>query len=176
MRAGTQRTTGGGYNGFGPNAVHADTYADSGGASRFFPQFYYAAKSPSRERHAGCHDLFWERDDDNLFGYRRVSRERYATLPADKRALGNAHTTVKSIGTRERPGIARWLVRLITPPGGRVCDVTCGSGSIPIAAHLEGFDAVGMDICPEAITIAQHRAAYWEAEALGAARKQEEHR
>lgn len=173
MRAGTQRTTGGGYNGFGPQAVHADTYADSGGASRFFPQFYYAAKSPSRERHAGCHDLFWERDDDNLFGYRQVSRERYAALPADRRALGNAHSTVKAIGSRKRPGIARWLVRLITPPGGRVCDVTCGSGSIPIAAHLEGFDAVGMDICPEAIVISQHRAAYWEAERLNDTRREE---
>ena len=164
MRAGTQRTTGGGYNGFGPQAVHADTYADSGGASRFFPQFYYAAKSPSRERHAGCHDLFWERDDDSMFGFRRVSRERYATLLPDRRALGNVHPTVKGIGTKRHPLIARWLVRLITPPGGRVCDVTCGSGSIAIAAHLEGFDAVGMDICPEAILISQHRAAYWESE------------
>lgn len=152
------------------------SYADSGGASRFFPQFYYAAKSPSRERHAGCHDLFWERDDDNFFGYRQVSRERYAALPADRRALGNTHPTVKSIGSRERPGIARWLVRLITPPGGRVCDVTCGSGSIPIAAHLEGFDAVGMDICPEAIVISQHRAAYWEAERLSEARREEARR
>jgi site-specific DNA-methyltransferase (adenine-specific) len=166
MRAGTQRASSGGviYGSMGSNAAHSDTYADTGGASRFFPQFYYAAKSPSRERHAGCHDLFWAKDDDNFFGYRRVSRQEYAALPSDRRALGNAHTTVKSIGSRERPGIARWLVRLITPPGGRVCDVTCGSGSIPIAAHLEGFDAVGMDICPEAIVISQHRAAFWEAE------------
>lgn len=178
MRAGTQRASSGGhiYGTIGPNASNADTYADSGGASRFFPQFYYAGKSTSRERHAGCHDLFWAKDDDNFFGYRQITREQYARLPADQRALGNAHTTVKSIGSRERPGIARWLVRLITPPGGRVCDVTCGSGSIPIAAHLEGFDAVGMDICPEAIVIAQHRAAYWEAERLSAARREETRR
>jgi ribosomal protein L11 methylase PrmA len=54
--------------------------------------------------------------------------------------------------------------------------VTCGSGSLPIAAHLEGFDAVGMDICPEAILISQHRAAYWEAERLSAAQREEAHR
>lgn len=33
-----------------PAANRADTYGDSGGASRFFPVFRYQAKAPSRER------------------------------------------------------------------------------------------------------------------------------
>lgn len=32
------------------NIVAGDTYADSGGASRFFPTFHYEAKAPGRER------------------------------------------------------------------------------------------------------------------------------
>jgi hypothetical protein len=134
---------------------------NGGGASRFFPTFYYAAKSPTAERNAGCHDLYWVVDKTTMFGYRQVERAEYAATPEDARRRGNVHPTVKSIGTSEKRGIARWLVRLITPPGGRVADITCGSGSIPIAAGLEGFESVGMDICPEAIVISQHRAEYF---------------
>lgn len=40
-------------------------------------------------------------------------------------------------------------------------DITCGSGSIPIAAHFEGRDFLGIDVSPEAIDIARARLAYW---------------
>ena len=44
----------------------------------------------------------------------------------------NKHPTVKNID------LMRWLVRLITPPGGLVVDAFAGSGTTGVAALLEG--------------------------------------
>lgn len=38
--------------------------------------------------------------------------------------------------------LMRYLVRLITPPGGVVLDPFAGSGSTGVAAMLEGFDSI----------------------------------
>ena len=38
--------------------------------------------------------------------------------------------------------LIRWLVRLVTPPGGLVLDPFAGSGTTAEAAILEGFRAV----------------------------------
>ena len=48
---------------------------------------------------------------------------------------GSKHPTVKPVA------LMRYLVRLVTPPGGRVLDPFAGSGTTGEAAHLEGFDA-----------------------------------
>ncbi len=39
----------------------------------------------------------------------------------------------------------RWLVRLVTPPGGVVLDPFTGSGATVEAAILEGFTALGIE-------------------------------
>lgn len=49
---------------------------------------------------------------------------------------GSKHPTVKPIA------LMRWLVRLITPPGGVVLDPFAGSGTTGAAAEAEGFDAI----------------------------------
>lgn len=54
----------------------------------------------------------------------------------------------------------RWLVRLVTPPGGTVLDMFCGSGSTGVAAVLEGFGFVGLDLEPEYLEIARARIAH----------------
>jgi site-specific DNA-methyltransferase (adenine-specific) len=41
--------------------------------------------------------------------------------------------------------LMRWLVRLITPPGGVVLDPFLGSGTTGMAALLEGCDFIGID-------------------------------
>ncbi|MCA9560598.1 MAG: site-specific DNA-methyltransferase, partial [Myxococcales bacterium] len=62
----------------------------------------------------------------------RSEREAGLEAPADgKRA--NRHPTVKPID------LMRWLVRLVTPPGGVVLDPFTGSGTTGCAAALEGF-------------------------------------
>ena len=51
-----------------------------------------------------------------------------------------AHATVKPLT------LMRWLVRLVTPPGGIVGDPFAGSGTTLEAAYLEGFSAVGVEL------------------------------
>lgn len=67
----------------------------------------------------------------------------------------NNHPTVKPIS------LMRWLVRLVTPPGGTCLDPFLGSGSTGCAAALEGFDFVGMEREPDYVAIAEARIAFW---------------
>ena len=39
----------------------------------------------------------------------------------------------------------RWLVRLVTPPGGVVLDPFAGSGSTLVAARAEGVRCIGIE-------------------------------
>ncbi len=52
---------------------------------------------------------------------------------------GVQHPTVKPLA------LMRWLVRLVTPPGGAVLDPFAGSGTTVEAAILEGFDVVAVE-------------------------------
>jgi DNA modification methylase len=71
----------------------------------------------------------------------------------------NPHPTVKPLM------LMRYLVKLITPPGGTVLDPFAGSGSTGCAAVLEGFSFVGIEQSPEYAEIARRRIAHWQAEA-----------
>jgi hypothetical protein len=103
--------------------------ADSGGASRFFhcfeltelddlTPFLYMAKPSRSERDKGLEH--WE--------------------TAGGGGAKNVHPTVKGIE------FMRFLCRLITPPGGIVLDQTAGSGSTGVAAVLEGFRFIGIEL------------------------------
>ncbi len=70
---------------------------------------------------------------------------------ANWKPLTNIHSTVKPTA------LMRWLVRLVTPPGGVVLDPFCGSGSTLKACVLEGFDAIGIDLDAEYLEIARRR-------------------
>jgi DNA modification methylase len=60
--------------------------------------------------------------------------------PAERITVdGEKHPTVKPLA------LMRWLVRLVTPPGGTVLDPFCGSGSTLVAAVMEGFHAIGIE-------------------------------
>lgn len=63
------------------------------------------------------------------------------------------HPTVKPVA------LMRWLVRLVTPPGGTVLDPFLGSGTTGIAAKLEGFDFIGIEREAEYMAIAERRIA-----------------
>ena len=62
--------------------------------------------------------------------------EPKATAAERPRVNGTAHPTVKPLD------LMRWLVRLVTPPGGLILDPFAGSGTTGEAATLEGFRAV----------------------------------
>ena len=51
----------------------------------------------------------------------------------------------------------RWLVRLVTPPGGTVIDTFLGSGTTMIAAELEGFTSIGIEREPKYCDIIRAR-------------------
>ena len=76
-------------------------------------------------------------------------REREAGL-GDLKA---SHPTVKPIA------LMRWLVRLVTPPGGLVLDPFTGSGTTGCAAVLEGFRFIGCEREAEYVAIARRRIA-----------------
>ena len=67
----------------------------------------------------------------------------------------NPHPTVKPIS------LMRWLVRLVTQPGGIVLDPFMGSGTTGIAAALEQMQFEGRDLNPEYVEIARQRIAHW---------------
>lgn len=68
-------------------------------------------------------------------------------------ARHNGHPTVKPTA------LMRWLVRLVTPPGGVILDPFAGSGSTGKAAVLEGFGFVGIELDAEYLEIARRRIA-----------------
>lgn len=148
---------------------------DIGGASRFFPRFGYYGKAPGAERHAGCENLYWRADKKDPFGFVQVTREEWEALggegysggltagkdnrpgralPADT-ARGNVHPTVK------RLALMRWLHALTGAK--RIGDLCGGSGSGMVAAYLDGIEWLGAELCPQAITIAEARLAWWRA-------------
>lgn len=83
-----------------------------------------------------------------VFRYEAKASTRERTLPDGTRST---HPTVKPLS------LMRWLCRLITPPGGRILDPFAGSGSTLVAAHAEGFLAIGIERDPEYIAIAEAR-------------------
>jgi site-specific DNA-methyltransferase (adenine-specific) len=58
--------------------------------------------------------------------------------------------------------LLRWLVRLITPPGGTVLDCFAGSGSTGMAALAEGRSAVLIEREAEHIEDARRRLGWLE--------------
>lgn len=65
--------------------------------------------------------------------------------------IRNTHPTVKPVA------VMRWLIKLVTPPGGVVLDPFMGSGTTGVASVKEGFSFIGIEREPEYITIAEAR-------------------
>ena len=126
---------------------------DKGGASRFF----YVAKASSRERNAGL-ERFEARAINITEGHGRgpvnTSKKSDGGV-RENRPRQNTHPTVKPIA------LMRWLVRLVTPPGGVVLDPFAGSGTTGCACALEGFEFVGVEREPEYVDLANARIAWW---------------
>jgi site-specific DNA-methyltransferase (adenine-specific) len=129
---------------WGKQRMDADAefgFNDTGGASRFF----YCAKASKAERNMG------------LDGYEAEAVDDGRNKPIDnpflrgKTSRKNTHPTVKPLS------LMKYLVRLVTPPGGVVLDPFAGSGSTLLAAEMEGFDSIGIELNPEYCEIARAR-------------------
>ena len=129
----------------GPNQARhprQDFGGDTGTASRFFAKCQFTEDEQVRgKRPGGFGNVGAERGDPVPNGptYSDAgspSRFFYcAKADSDDRAWSR-HPTVKPIA------LIRWLLRLITPPGGTVLDCFAGSGTTGEAANLEGFNAI----------------------------------
>lgn len=119
------------------NRVINEGYNDRGGASRFF----YQAKVSKAERNMGL-DGFED----------KIRHLNLSNVVSDsKEPVKNNHPTIKPVN------LMAYLCRLITPTGGIVLDPFMGSGSTGIAAQLEGFRFVGMEMDNDYFKIAEAR-------------------
>ena len=110
-------------------------------------RFFYNAKVSKAERNMGLDD-FEEKETDGSIGLHSVGG---APTKDNKRVMKNHHPTIKPIN------LMTYLCRLITPPNGICLDPFMGSGSTGIAAQLEGFRFIGMEMDEEYFKIAEAR-------------------
>lgn len=78
----------------------------------------------------------------------------YAPKPKARERVRSADTTHPTI---KPVTLMRWLVRLITPPGGAVLDPFMGSGPTIEAALIEGFDCSGIDLDERYVELVKQR-------------------
>lgn len=136
------------YGKFG-NLTEDVGFGGSGGASRFF----YVAKASKRDRNEGLEELEPQRHSD-----RKNAEGVGGDNPRNRtnEAKQNFHPTVKPTD------LMRYLIKLVTPPGGVVLDPFTGSGSTGKAAILEGFDFIGIELTEEYLPIIEGRLAHAE--------------
>lgn len=118
--------------------------SDSGGASRFF----YVAKTSKHERNYGLEHL--PSKSYKMNAPPKSGHEKNADLEG-KLHNNNNHPTVKPFT------LMRYLVRLITPPGGVVLDPFLGSGTTGAVAVACGFRFIGIEKEPQYMEIAKGR-------------------
>ena len=145
-----------------PNAGHND----NGGASRFFAQpewspgdylaSVYTPKAGKRERNAGLDGMPEATIGAKGNGLARACATCGASVLGGcacpdrtyiNPARANHHPTVKPVA------LMRYLIRLVTPPGGTVLDPFLGSGTTAVAAILEGFEWIGCELTEEYLPI-----------------------
>lgn len=132
----------------------SDIVASVGAASRFF----FVAKPTPAERDLGCENL------PARSGGEATDREDGSDgLKSPRAGAGrngnrrNVHPSVKPIA------LMRYLLKLVTPPGGTTLDPFLGSGTSACAAELEGFRFLGSEGNPDVaerevyVQIAEHR-------------------
>lgn len=108
-------------------------------------RLFFCAKAARREREAGCEQLPLR------------SVQLYTGKRHSPRLVRNLHPTVKPLE------LMRWLVKLVTPPGGLVLDPFTGSGSTGIAAVMEDRSFLGLEREPGYVDIACARLTHWAA-------------
>ena len=130
---------------------------DEGTAARFFLQIapdplFYCAKASRAERNRGLEGMP-TREAKTTEGLNSPEMRAARGRQAKETTRQNHHPTVKPLK------LMRYLVRLVTPPGGTVLDPFAGSGTTLIAAKEEGFNFIGIELEPEYVEIAEARLA-----------------
>jgi len=116
----------------GENMDEPAFYGNSGSAARFF----YAAKPSKSDRDEGLDGVEKKRAGNLEFRNRESEKGQFEGTP---QIAKNNHPTVKC------QALMKYLITLITPPGGTVLDCFMGSGSTGVAAVKLGYPFVGID-------------------------------
>lgn len=129
-------------------------------SSKSAARFFYCAKATKADRNYGLAGE--EIVSTDLVGRVEDSAGMESPRAGAGRTSGskNPHPTVKPVA------LMRWLVRLVTPPGGRVLDPFMGSGSTGIAASLEDFKFTGIELDPLFFAVCQERIYFARKEAV----------
>lgn len=111
-------------------------------SGRWPANIYQCPKPPRSQKEAGLDHL------ESIAGHEAVGREPdTAALNSPRTGAGRTASEIKNIHPTVKPiKLMRWLVRLVTPPGGTVLDPFLGSGTTAAASILEGFDVVGCEL------------------------------
>ena len=143
---------------FGMPNDETPEYNDKGGASRFF----YVAKASKSERNKGLDDFEEKPLAFSNQAKAELKRGNSDFDGGDAKGHGNSIRHLKNFHPTVKPvKLMQYLVRLVTPPNGKVLDPFCGSGTTGIACKLEGFEFVGMEQDPEYSKIAEARISNW---------------
>ena len=122
-----------------------------------YPKYFYCPKVSRAERHIG------HKTPPPMFGdvsgaYGPDGNRMAVGLDARTGNQGNNHPTVKPIE------LMKYLIRLITPPGGTVLDPFNGSGSTGCAAVELGMTYIGCELDQRYVEIARRRIDAWYAQ------------
>lgn len=134
----------------GSNTPNGPQYGDTGSAARFF----YCAKASKADRDEGLHGFAKSLPASALARTSQLRGEESTCISATKNQRANVHPTVKPTD------LMRYLLRLVTPPGGTALDPFMGSGSTGKAALLEHFKFIGIERDPDYLEIAKARIDY----------------
>jgi len=130
-------------------------------------RYFYTAKASQSEREAGLKS-FDKKSNVELTGRKEgsaglVMKHEDGSEKANpyagtsgQRSRANIHPTVKPID------LMRYLCRLITPEGGTILEPFAGSGTTLIAAHLEGYNFIGIEREAEYVEIIRARLKHWQ--------------
>ena len=129
-----------------PNFDTLRGHNDQGGSAA---RFFYCAKASKSDRDVG------------LTGFAtQAPRTTYDKSVRDKNGSDTGYARANHHPTVKPTDLMRYLVRLVTPPGGVVLDPFMGSGSTGKAALLEGFRFIGCEREAEYLAIANARIAH----------------
>jgi site-specific DNA-methyltransferase (adenine-specific) len=119
-----------------------------------YQKYFYCPKVSRKERHIG-HETPPAMFGDVAGAYGPDGNRMAVGLDARSGPVGNNHPTVKPIE------LMKYLIRLITPPGGVVLDPFNGSGSTGCAAVELGHPYIGCELDPKYVEIATRRIEAW---------------
>jgi DNA modification methylase len=128
------------------NVILDDTITDD------WARYFYCAKPSRTERNAGLDGLPKRRksqlgsDKESRDGLDPVSARFVSADP-----VANTHPTVKPLT------LMRYLIRLVTPPGGTVLEPFAGSGTTLAAATLENMNSIGIEMTDDYLPIIEAR-------------------